>query len=461
MEYKNNNSEEVKLDPEKSPIKRADFMREKIKQRPINKKKLLRRTLITVTMAIVFGVVACLTFVFLSPVINNKLYPEETPAPIALTEETVTDEMQPEDMYADDNAIAAEAASVAIDMASSELSRMQQEMSSYHIDSSDYIEMYASLRSVATNTAKGVVTVTSIQSDTNWINNPYESKGQSSGVIVADNGAEYMILALTSAISDAESLQVTFFDGNKADAYLKMSDSVTGLSVLAVKNTSVPDKTKEKLIVAPLGSSNSGVVTGTPVIAIGSPTGIQGSITYGFITSGNSALDLADSNYMLLTTDMNGSSNASGAIINLAGAVVGIIDMNYNNSSMPNALCAVGITELRSLIEDLSNKKGRVYLGIHGQTVPKELQEGENIPAGAYVIRTDMDSPAMVAGVQSGDIITAVNGEEVTGYDVFISKIRSVKPGTTISLNLMRQAAEGYLELSIEIETANSAVGEE
>ncbi|WP_408069835.1 S1C family serine protease [Butyrivibrio sp. JL13D10] len=451
MEEKRNSSEDERLDPEKSPIARADFMREKIKQRPINKKKLLRRTLITVTMAVVFGAVACLTFVFLSPVINNKLYPEESPAPIALTEETVKEEMQPEDMYADDNAIAAEAASAAIDMASSEISRMQQEMNSYHFDSSNYIEMYASLKTVATNTAKSIVTVTSRSSDTNWINSPYESEGQTSGVIVADNGAEYMILTQTSAIDDAESIQVTFFDGSTTAANLKMSDKVTGLSILAVKNRNVDDTTREKIKAAPLGSSSAGVVTGTPVIAIGSPTGIQGSICYGFVTSDNSALDLPDSKYMLLTTDISGSSNASGAIINLAGSVVGFIDMHYNNANMPGTLRAVGITELRALIEDLSNEKSRAFLGIHGQTVPQELLESEEIPEGVYVTMTDIDSPAMLAGVQSGDIITAINDEKIDKIESFISKLRGIKPGEEVHVSLMRQAAEGYVDLTIDI----------
>ena len=451
MEDNKEKHDDVRLDPEKSPIARADFMREKIKQRPINKKKLLRRTLITVTMAVVFGAVACLTFVFLSPVINNKLYPEETPAPVALTEETVTDEMQPEDMYADDNAIAAEAASVAIDMASNELSRMQKEMTSHQADTTDYMDMYGSLKNVASNAEKSLVTVTSKTSDTNWINNPYESEGQTSGVIVADNGAEYLILAQTSAISDAGSIQVTFMDGTVSSSRIKMSDKITGLSILAVKYKDVPENTRNVIAAAPLGSSKTGGVTGTPVIAVGSPMGTQGSISYGFVTSANSALDLADSNYMLLTTDMNGSINASGAIINLSGSVVGIIDMRYNNSAMPYILSAVGITELRALIEDLSNGKGRAYLGIHGQTVPKELQEGENIPAGAYVVRTDMDSPAMLAGVQSGDIITAVNGEQVLGFDTFVSRLREVKAGNEVNLTIMRQAAEGYAELSIDI----------
>ena len=456
MEDKKNSSEDERLDPEKSPIARADFMREKIKQRPINKKKLLRRTLITMTMAVVFGAVACLTFVFLSPVINNKLYPEESPAPIDLTEETVKDEMQPEDMYADDNAIAAEAASVAIDMASSEISRMQEEMSSYHFDSSDYIEMYASLKTVATNTSKSIVTVTSRTSDTNWISNPYESEGRTSGVIVADNGAEYLILTQTSAIDDAESIQVTFFDGSTTSAYLKMSDKVTGLSILAVKNRIVDDTTRENIKAAPLGSSSSGIVTGTPVIAIGSPTGVQGSICYGFVTSDNSALDLPDSKYMMLTTDMSAATNASGAIINLAGSVVGFIDMNYNNANMPNTLCAIGITELRALIEDLSNEKARPFLGIYGQTVPEELTDGETITGGVYITRTDIDSPAMLAGVQSGDIITAINEEPIEGYEAYISRLRTLKPGEEVHMSLMRQAAEGYVDLTIDI-TAGSA----
>ncbi|WP_051204683.1 S1C family serine protease [Butyrivibrio sp. VCD2006] len=451
MEDNKEKQDDVRLDPEKSPIARADFMREKIKQRPINKKKLLRRTLITVTMAVVFGAVSCLTFVFLSPVINNKLYPEETPAPVALTEETVDDEMQPEDMYADDSAIAAEAASVAIDMASSELSRMQKEMTSHQADSTDYLDMYASLKSVATNAEKSLVTVTSTTSDTNWINNPYESEGQTSGVIVADNGAEYLILVQTGAISDQGSIQVTFFDGTESSSRIKMSDQVTGLSILAVKYKDVPETTRSNISAAPLGSSKTGGVTGTPVIAVGSPIGTQGSISYGFVTSANSSLNLADSNYMLLTTDMNGSTNASGAIINLSGSVVGIIDMKYNNSAMPYVLSAVGITELRALIEDLSNGKGRAYLGIHGQTVPKDVQESAAVPAGAYVTRTDMDSPAMLAGVQSGDIITAVNGEEVLGFDTFVSRLREVKAGNEVTLTLMRQAAEGYAELTIDI----------
>ncbi|MCR5657244.1 MAG: S1C family serine protease [Butyrivibrio sp.] len=444
-----------------SPLANTDFMREKIKQRPINKKKLLRRTLITMSLAVVFGAVACLTFVFLSPVINDKLYPEQTPAPIALTEETVTDEMQPEDMYADDNAIASDAYSAAIDMASNEINRMQQEMNTHHFDSSDYIDIYSSLKVIASTSSAGIVTVTSVTSDTNWFNDPYESTGSASGIIAAENGTEYLILVASDAIEDANSIQVTFCDGTSVGAYLKMKDSISELSVIAVREKAVPEPTREKIKPASLGSSNSGVVTGTPVIAIGSPTGVQGSICYGFVTSSNSSIDLADSNYKLLTTDMYGSSNASGALINLSGSVVGFINMSYNSQSLPNVICAIGITELRTLIEELSNGTGRPYLGLHGQTIPEYIQKEQDIPEGAYITMTDMDSPAMLAGIQSGDIITEINGDPIPGYDTLISKIVSLKPDTEASVTLMRQATEGYVDLTVDIAIKNSATGGE
>ena len=78
--------------------KNEQFLIEKIKQRPVNKKKLLRRTLITAAMAVVFGLIACLTFLILEPVFSNWLYPEEDPRVILFPEDQ--EEMSPEEMLA-------------------------------------------------------------------------------------------------------------------------------------------------------------------------------------------------------------------------------------------------------------------------------------------------------------------------------------------------------------------------
>ena len=84
---------------EQNDVSEKNFMIEKIKERPVNKKKLLRRTLITVSMAVIFGLVACFTFLVLEPVISNWLYPEEEPQVVVFPEDQ--DEMSPEQMLAE------------------------------------------------------------------------------------------------------------------------------------------------------------------------------------------------------------------------------------------------------------------------------------------------------------------------------------------------------------------------
>ncbi|MDE5747520.1 MAG: hypothetical protein K2I21_08075, partial [Acetatifactor sp.] len=82
--------------PDRQESNHDNFMIEKIKQRPINRKKLIRRTVITASMAVIFGLIACFTFLVLEPVISNWLYPEEEPEAIIFPEEP--EEMLPEEM---------------------------------------------------------------------------------------------------------------------------------------------------------------------------------------------------------------------------------------------------------------------------------------------------------------------------------------------------------------------------
>ena len=91
--------EEKQQDNQNQESERAsdfEFLQEKIKERPIDKKKLLQRTVITASLALLFGLVACLTFLLLEPVLNNWLYPEEEPQTVTFPQEK--DEMLPEDM---------------------------------------------------------------------------------------------------------------------------------------------------------------------------------------------------------------------------------------------------------------------------------------------------------------------------------------------------------------------------
>ncbi|MDE5596799.1 MAG: S1C family serine protease, partial [Lachnospiraceae bacterium] len=422
-----------------------DFLREKIKQKPVNKKKLLRRTIITAVMAVVFGIVACLTFLILEPIINNWLYPEEEVKEIQFPEETIVEEMNPEDMLTED-AIEEETEPVEL-----EDEQIQELLSQVTFGLDEYQTVYDELNALAKKVNRAIVTVTGVTSDVDWFNNPYESEAVASGVIVANNERAMLILASMNNIRKADKIVVTFCDQTQADAEVLQRDVSTGLAILSVSLLSIEEDTLDAITIANLGSSNAVNLAGTPVMALGSPTGTSGSVCYGIITSSGTTIDYVDSAYKLLSTDIYGSRNATGVLVNLKGWIVGIIDNSYNGSDRGNLLSAYGISELKRTITKMSNNQDRAYLGIHGTDVPQEARQESGIPFGAYIKEIEMDSPAMTAGIQSGDVITQVGEEEITSYNELLNILYNSEPEDTITIILMRQGMEAYQKMEVEV----------
>ncbi len=425
----------------------TDFMKETIKQRPLNRRKLIRRTLVTAAMAMIFGLVACLTFLLLEPVISNKLYPEEEPSTVVLLEETTEEEILPEDMIADESQMNPEPTPQRI----LEDEQIAQVLSEMKLDIEDYSSLYSALSDVAREAQKSMVTVMGITSDVDWFNNVYENEGAVSGVIMADNGRELLILANYNAIKDAEMLKIRFRDGKEYEASLKKRDPNTNLAILSVSKSGIERETLEAVTTAKLGSSAGSNLAGDPVIAVGQPMGAADSLCYGFITSSGSIIDLPDSRYRWITTDIYGSVNATGVLVNLKGQIIGIIDTAHNSSDTENLIGAIGITDLKKIIECMSNDKDVPYLGIHGADVTAEINEELGVPYGAYIMEIDMDSPAMSAGIQSGDVIVGVGELKISTYQELINCLIDSEREQTLSIKLLRQGPEDYTEMELEV----------
>lgn len=430
---------------EYSPPMQSDFLREKIKQKPVNRKKLLRRTMITAVMAVIFGIVACLTFLLLEPVINNWLYPEEEPQEVQFPEESPVEEMNPEDMLTEEM--------VEEESESSELEDEQIEelLSQVTFGVEEYQSLYEELAMIAKDVSRAIVTVTGVTSDVDWFNDTYENEATSSGIILANNGQEMLILASMNNINNAERIVVTFCDQTQIESELVQRDASTGLAVLSVPLLAIEEETMDVINIANLGSSNISSLTGTPVMALGSPMGTSGSVCYGFITSSGTSIDKVDSAYKLISTDIYASRNAAGVLVNLKGKVVGIIDNSYNSDDKGNLLSAYGISELKRTITKMSNNQERAYLGIHGTDVPPEASLESGIPKGAYIKEIEMDSPAMTAGIQSGDVITRVGNTEVASYGELLNWLYSAEPDDTIAVTLMRQGMNGFQNMRVAV----------
>lgn len=424
---------------------KSDFVIEKIKERPVNKKKLLRRTLITASMAVMFGLIACFTFLILEPVISNWLYPEENPPKVEdLPEED--DEMVPGEMLVDKEEE---------NLSTTALDRKKRQeilaaMDYYQWDVEDYAKMYSALGEFAKDLQEYMVTVMAREDEYDWLSDVNSKKTQSSGVVIGNNGKEILILTSYSNIKDADALSVTFYDGYKQNAKILQKHSASDIAILAVSISAMGERI-EKVRIAPLGSSNVEDYITTPIIALGKTTDDSDLIQYGTIISHNKEASLVDASFELLITDIVGTSGGTGFLFNLKGQIVGMIPGKKPSTDVRNMVMAYEIGDLKRIISKLSNGYEIPLAGIIGTMVTEDVHQEAKVPVGIYVKNVTMNSPAMRAGIQSGDVIVSINQKEITQFKDYLNTIAELGSGTTINLIIKRLSVNTYKDIAINI----------
>lgn len=432
-----------------------DFIKEDIKKRPVNTAKVVKRTVTTVVMAIIFGVVASLIILVLTPFLtkittNSK---SDSPTLVSFPEE----EMSPEEMLSDvmmqESALADMTSDELID-SSIELPLSEDQVSALlsriHFDATKYRQMLISMSSYARELGNYMVTITAVKSSVDWLSSVNDSSNVTSGIIVAENNVELLILADSQALQNADSITMSLRTGLTAKAYIKEIDEVTGLAIIGVSLKDIPSDLDIDSYIAPLGSSSS-IYVGMGVVAVGSPQGVSGSIGYGIVTAAKNMVSDVDTFLYSYQTDILGSSNASGALFNMQGQVVGIITPRENDTTDNTVVMAYGITELKDLIEKLSNSQKIGYLGIYGTNVTGEANQQLGVPMGAYVTKTEMDSPAMLAGIQVGDVIVGIDEQSVNSFLEYVTILHKHRPDEEIVLRVSRKSQSEYVEISIPL----------
>ncbi|MDE7445010.1 MAG: S1C family serine protease [Lachnospiraceae bacterium] len=413
------------------------FIKETNKHKPINKRRVLLKTAFTVVMAVVFGMVACFVFTIMQPVMERWLHPEdESFVSIPRDDENGTDQTEDSEQGTED----------VTDTEPVTDTETPPPVESVDISPEDYQKLQNKLYSVGTQANKSIVTVTGVTSDLDWFNTPQERQGQASGIIIADTAQEFLILTERRVIQDAQSIHVTFVNNTTVDAYLKQYDGNTGIAILGVQRSAVDEATMNRIEAASLGNSTL-TTRGSVVLALGSPLGANFSISVGTVTATDNTVSTYDANYSILTTDIVGSREGSGVLVNLSGEVIGIVIQDYGNDS--GTLTALSISQLKDMIERLSNGRDIPYLGLKLSTVTSYIQTAYDIPKGVYIKTVAMDSPAMAAGLQSGDVIVAVGGQEVDTVQGYRNRLSELTPGTEVEIEIMRQGAQGYTGMSV------------
>ena len=388
------------------------FLQEVIKDEVGGTGKRKKRILRKIGVGIFIGLVACFTFSVFKPWVESRISgnPDEVMIPRD-TKQT----------------------------AENEADRFGKDGNGQKKD--NYSKSVKSLSDVAKKGKRSVVSLLVLTGATIG-NKEFVSESQSvSGVLIADNGQELLILGPTMEVGETQQIQATFCDGKKYQVTEKKSDANLELTIYAVKESQLEEKTAKSIRLAALGSSYE-VKKGDTTVLLGMLFGQGDAVGYGVLRSSTEKAERADGTYHILGAELAGFTGGSGIMFNRQGEVIGIICDAAGEDAKEELMHAYAISDIKDVMQFLANGESVPYIGIHATDVSENIAEDRRIPRGIYVDKVEADSPAMRAGIQSGDVLTAIGGTDIENFEQYHELLMEEKEGTHLLIKGYRRGAK-------------------
>ncbi len=267
----------------------------------------------------------------------------------------------------------------------------------------------------------------------------YQLYGQGSGVIISSDGYVITNAHVISAEAGVEiaKIDVVLSNGEVFDAKVIGKDIKTDIAVLKIE--------AQNLVQAEFGSSSQ-LQVGETVYVIGNPDGLKfaNSISDGIISSLNREIETQTTGIAqkyIQTTAVINRGNSGGALINQYGQIVGIPVAKIIKEGVEGIGFAIPIDDAKPIIESIIANgyvAGRVKIGLSYTSMSKTMSELMGIPYGIRVVLVDPTSDAYAKGLEEGDIITHLDGQEVYDTNTVAKALENKKPGDTISITIFR-----------------------
>jgi len=277
-----------------------------------------------------------------------------------------------------------------------------------------------------------------------------------SGIIISEDG---YILTNNHVVNSASSSSNLFYEigeANKVTVKLYNDDTEYEGKIIGTDNQTdlaVIKIEKDGLKAAELGNSNS-VQVGEFAMAIGSPLGLDNSVTAGIVSAVNREVQDEDGNkYVAIQTDAAiNSGNSGGALVNSKGQVIGVNTLKLSGTGVEGVGFAIPINSTKEIYEQLIeyNKVKRPYIGIGGRDLDKKTAEANNLVVGIYVRTIDDFSAAEKAGIKIGDVIIEADGKKVKTMDELNEIKNKKKIGDTMTLKVYRDGKERELTVTLQ-----------
>jgi len=284
-----------------------------------------------------------------------------------------------------------------------------------------------------------------------------EATATGSGIIISEDGYivtnNHVIDTSSSSssysyynISDATSVKVKLYGSDELyDAKIVGKDSQTDLAVLKID--------KKGLTAAEFADSDAATV-GEFAMAVGSPLGLDTTVTTGIISAVNREVEADGTTYVCIQTDAAiNSGNSGGALVNGDGKVIGINTLKLSGSGVEGIGFAIPINSTHTVIDELieHNKVLRPYIGIGGIDLDEQTVKYYKLASlGVYVKSVQNFSPAEKSGLQVGDIIIKADGKDIKNMEE-LNKIKNThKIGETMTLIINRNGTEKEVHITLE-----------
>ncbi len=416
------------------------FIQEKIVRQPLSRRQIIRYIILTVICAVLFGTISAVCFTVTKTVAKKIMGQEkaEESRPITIPKD------EPETQTP-----------VPVQEASTEPTepveeKVRSELEKYPYSLEDLNKMYGNLRTLALEADKSIAAIHSIQREKDWFDNPIETTGQFSGVVIDARREEVLVLAPSKAVETADSLEVVFSDSEVVPGTVKQTDSQMGLTVICADVSSLEDVQYEKIKPVKLGNSYSSR-QGDLVFTVGSPAGMVHSSSYGFISYIAKNVQMTDGNARVLYADVKSRADAGTFLFNTDGELIGWGTDRYDQDVETGMKTFMSISDYKGILELLSNGIPVPYLGIEGQEVTTEMEKN-GMPAGIYITAAAPESPAYNAGLQSGDILDEINDVKIEGMKNFQAQVERLHVGDHITVTVQRNnGKDEYKEIEFAV----------
>lgn len=438
----------------KAEKERSRFVRETITSSKNRGRRLFKRIAAVILSALVFGVLAAWIFVLTKPFWESRFGEPETSPPEPVTifvptqpetteEEPTTEEptSEPETEPASEEDPLASQWEALKPNVDEEINEKLQEAAARDM----IVQQRKAMMMVV---GKSIVTVSARNAATDWFDNDL-SRDEVSGVIIAVTKREILVLADARILSEEQQLYAVFANSLQMPVEVKAVDETFGLAVLSVNRATWTEEQIAGISVIQMGSSTT-VEQGQTVIAMGAPLGYPRSVLVGGVAYIRSNVQGADTSVRLLQTDMVVPEDANGPLINVDGQMVGWITDKYPDHTKKGFLTAIALFDLTSSIETLSNGEAPAMLGILGQNITPAMSQEYELPQGIYINRSIADTPADRAGIQNGDILTAVGETPVNTFKDLETALKALRPGDQVAVTVQRLGEGGYAPLELE-----------